>query len=199
MASEEALKQARAIVDDLIASDSHVYIPISLYEPFVERIAAAIDGPPATAEKCVKCGHSGWLDVRGFCHMTVGAEVIDPRQCGCKCEFDAPTSAGPADLISRSEAESVAIEFGTAAYKELQKNFTSKSRQELRVMQDVADDIAKAIHELPALPAARPAPDLEAVAQKAAGRVAVAFDLSGDHDADVLYDIILEELKKGAQ
>jgi hypothetical protein len=39
----------------------------------------------------------------------------------------------------------VAQDFGTAAYKENQKQFTSKDRKHLRVMQDVADEITKAI------------------------------------------------------
>lgn len=44
-------------------------------------------------KQCEECGHSGWLDVRGFCHQIVGGEVIDPRACGCPCTFPSATEA----------------------------------------------------------------------------------------------------------
>jgi hypothetical protein len=82
MASEEALKQAREIVDDLIASDSHVYIPISLYEPFVERIAAAIDGPPATGPDLVSRSEAELLP----CPVCESCGCCDHRCIGGRSE-----------------------------------------------------------------------------------------------------------------
>jgi len=57
--------------------------------------------------------------------------------------------AAPADVVSREAAAMVAQNYGTEAYKEHQKQFTTKDRRTLRAMQDVADSIAKDIRALP--------------------------------------------------
>jgi hypothetical protein len=239
MASEEALKQARETVDDLIVSDSNVYIPTELYKSFVERIAAAIDGPPATAEMCVKCGHNNLTN--GLCHEEVQSEGLTPIQmvelhqefwdgsilcCGCKCEFDAPTAAGPADnrhpedychkcggpniswyapsllwnqfVRAKNEPEiicpicfvqlakasgsdvtwSLVPDGVTSDYDErlavraAQRIINATIQSEEEAMVIVRDAL---VQSAAALAAARPAPDLEAVAQRAAEKIQVRY------------------------
>ena len=68
-----------------------------------QEVEARATAPTESSERCgecVKCGHSGWLDVRGFCHQVVGAEVIDPRECGCHCIFPATEQAEEHDSCS---------------------------------------------------------------------------------------------------
>lgn len=55
-------------------------------------------------------------------------------------------------LIDREKAAMICQNLGTECYKESQKRFTSKDRTQLRLVQDLADDLAKQIRALPPEP-----------------------------------------------